>query len=49
MWKEWFAAEDYLLETIPIFFPFEFAEQARIMPTNPFESSNLLEFPICLI
>ena len=49
MWNEWFADEDYLFETIPIFLPLAFAEQALIIPINPFESSNLLEFPICLI
>jgi hypothetical protein len=48
-WKEWLAAEDYLLETIPTFLPLEFAEHALIMPINPFESSNLLELPTCLI
>ena len=38
-----------LLETIDIFFPLAFAEQALICPINPFESSNLLEFPTCFI
>ena len=38
MWKEWLAAADYLFDTIPIFLPFEFEEQALIYPINPFES-----------
>lgn len=49
MWNEWLADEDYLFETIPIFFPFALAEQALMIPIKPLESSNLLEFPICLI